>query len=129
METVADRIIRLVDICCDGNRSEFARRIGLTPAYISKIDKERDRTPSDRTLADICREFNVNRHWLETGEGEMFNNLDKEREIALFFRQVSGHPDTELDQFRQNLVMALAKLDESEWETVLRIIKKLSGNE
>lgn len=29
------------------------------------------RTPSDRILADICREFNIHREWLEHGEGPM----------------------------------------------------------
>ena len=125
MKNIADRIIKLVDICCEGNRSEFARRIGLTPAYISKIDKERDRTPSERTIADICREFNVNKHWLETGEGEMFKSLEREAEIAMFFRSV-GQPDGELDQFKQNLILALAKLDESEWEVIAGIAKKLA---
>ena len=125
MKNVADRIIELVDICCEGNRSEFARRIGLTPAYISKIDKERDRIPSERTIADICREFNVNKHWLETGEGEMFKSLEREAEIAMFFRSV-GQPDGELDQFKQNLILALAKLDESEWEVIAGIAKKLA---
>lgn len=32
-----------------------------------------ERAPSDRTIMDICREFNVNEHWLRTGEGEMYD--------------------------------------------------------
>lgn len=127
MKTIADRIVELVDVCCNGNRSEFARKIDLTPAYISIIDKERDRTPSERTLSDICREFNVNMHWLKTGEGEMFNPIEKEVEIMRFVARITHKNESELDQFRLNLISALAKLDESEWETLAKIIDKLAN--
>ena len=40
------------------------------------------RTPSDRILADICREFNIRREWLETGEGPMrYPQLDTDMEL------------------------------------------------
>ena len=32
------------------------------------------RSFSRRTLADICEKFNVNPEWLETGEGEPYND-------------------------------------------------------
>ena len=58
LETISQRIIKIVN-ALGGNKSEFARRINLTPAYISKLDKKPDMIPSDRTITDICREFNV----------------------------------------------------------------------
>ena len=70
METISQRIIKIVN-ALGGNKSEFARRINLTPAYISKLDKKPDMIPSDRTITDICREFNVSEHWLRTGEGDI----------------------------------------------------------
>ncbi len=105
-------------------QARFAERLNITQNYVAVIEIGQ-RTPSERTLADICREFNVNRHWLETGEGEMFNSLEREAEIAMFFRTV-GHPDGELDHFKQNLILALAQLDESEWEVIADIVKKLA---
>lgn len=48
----------------------FANKLSLTRNYISLIEKG-DRTPSDRTISDICREFNVNESWLRTGKGLM----------------------------------------------------------
>lgn len=48
----------------------FANRLSLTRNYISLIEKG-DRTPSDRTISDICREFNINENWLRTGKGNM----------------------------------------------------------
>lgn len=87
------------------------------------------REPSDRTLSDISRMFNVSSDWLLTGEGEMFNNLEKERELALLFRQVSGQPETELDEFKRKLLVTLSKLDTGAWEVLLQIAKDLTSEE
>lgn len=92
MSTIAERIIDVCNSKADGNMSEFARRIAVSPAYISKLKNEPDRVPSDRTISDICREFSVNRAWLETGEGEPFIPLGKKEELKAIFSDVmSGH--------------------------------------
>lgn len=50
---------------------EFAQKLNLSGNFIFLIEKG-ERKPSDRTIADICRIFNVNENWLRTGEGEKF---------------------------------------------------------
>ena len=52
------------------SQAEFGAKINLSQNYIWMIEKG-DRTPSDRTIADIAREFGVSLAWLEDGEGEM----------------------------------------------------------
>lgn len=52
-------------------QNEFADRLNLSRNFIFMVEKG-DRQPSDRTISDICREFNVSEHWLRTGEGEPF---------------------------------------------------------
>ena len=59
METIAERIIEVVNLN-GGNMSAFARRINVTPAYISKLKNDPTRIPSDRTILDICNEFGIN---------------------------------------------------------------------
>ena len=54
------------------NKSGFAKRINVTPSHVSQMCSGA-KVPSDRTIADICREFNINEAWLRTGEGEMLN--------------------------------------------------------
>ena len=77
MEKINDRIAavyRKLDI----KQFEFAERIGVSQAYISKIFKEdSDKTPSDRLIKIISTEFNIDENWLRTGEGEMFNESDE----------------------------------------------------
>ena len=106
MSTIAQRIIEVVD-AKGGNMSEFARKLGLTPAYISKLRKNPDVVPSDRTIMDICREFDVNEHWLRTGEGQMFNELSREEELTRFFAKTLKNPESKT---MRALIYTLAQL-------------------
>lgn len=117
METIATRIIQIVDATC-GNKSEFARRINLTPAYISKLDKQPDCVPSERTISDICREFNVSEKWLRTGEGEMFKPRSRESEIAAFIGQTMKGDNGD---FRRRFVTVLSRLNTEQWELLEQI--------
>ncbi len=92
METISQRIIKIVNTL-GGNKSEFARKINLTPAYISKLDKKPSMIPSDRTITDICREFNVSEHWLRTGEGEMFIQLSEDADFIRVMTEIQVSDD------------------------------------
>lgn len=50
---------------------DFARRLNVSQAFVSQICSGAAK-PSDRTIADICRVFNVNRQYLEQGQEPMF---------------------------------------------------------
>lgn len=67
---INDRIIQIIDEDCGGNRSEFARRLEITPTYAAQFYKG-ERIPGDRIVSSICREFNIRREWLENGEKPM----------------------------------------------------------
>lgn len=76
METINQRIYKAFTEL-GIKQVEFANRLGVSQAYISKLFKENsDKRPSERTINDICREFNVNKEWLLTGMGEMFATED-----------------------------------------------------
>lgn len=71
MRTVNDRISILID-ALGIKQKDFAQRINLKPNTLSMI-KNKKRNVTDRVLDDICREFNVSKKWLISGEGEMYN--------------------------------------------------------
>lgn len=52
-------------------KSDFAEKLGISQAFVSQMCSG-VREPSDRTISDICRVFNVNRRYLEYGEDPMF---------------------------------------------------------
>lgn len=69
MVTISDRISQVVK---DSGltKTAFAKRINISQPYLSQLCGG-GYTPSDRTIADICREFHVRREWLENGEEPM----------------------------------------------------------
>lgn len=81
METINSRIAQVIDTQCRGNKSAFARELGITPAYAAQLYSGQ-REPSNRTISDICRIFAIREEWLRTGRGEMQPPMTKEEEIA-----------------------------------------------
>ena len=73
-------------------QEEFAAKIGLSRNFIWMIEKG-DRTPSDRTIADICREFGISEHWLRTGEGEMQIQMSEDDELTQIFTEIGASDD------------------------------------
>ncbi len=53
------------------NQTEFGNRIGVKQSSVAGYETG-VRVPLDSIIVSICREFNVNKTWLETGKGEMF---------------------------------------------------------
>ena len=67
MNTINDRIALLIkDLGI--TRSSFADRIRVSRPFVSELCSG-VKQPSDRTIADIAREFGVSLAWLEDGEG------------------------------------------------------------
>ena len=54
---------------------EFGTQIGIKKSSVSLIEAGKT-NPSEQTLLLICDKFNINRTWLETGEGEMFRHQE-----------------------------------------------------
>lgn len=103
-------------------QDDFSSRIGLSRNFIAQIETGA-KTPSDRTVNDICREFNVNEEWIRTGKGEMFIDISREKEIARFTKDLMlGEPDS----FKNRLISALAKLSVEEWEVLEKIARTMA---
>ena len=120
METINDRIAQLINEKCEGNKSAFARRLNITPAYAAQLYSGA-REPSDRTISDICREFGCDEVWLRTGEGEPFRQETRQELIMRFAVQtVKGS-----NEFRKALVAMLATLDDSEWDGLENLLDKM----
>lgn len=85
------------------SQRQFAKKINLDAGYFSKIMRGKV-NPPDRILLLIENVFNVNKGWLENGEGEMFCNQG----ISLAKRQVLESIDT-LNEEQVNAVSAFIK--------------------
>ena len=121
MNELSKRISTLIE-SLGLKKTAFADKINVSQAFVSQLCAG-TKQPSDRTIADICREFNVNEEWLRTGQGEMFKPLSRSEVIADFAGELLK---TEDDRFKRRLIELLAELDESEWEMLERLANKLT---
>ena len=67
MDKIANRV-KLIRTDWVLSQVEFAKRIGVTNAHISAIEKGKT-MPSQAIVKLICKEFKVNEQWLRTGTG------------------------------------------------------------
>ena len=118
MEHLSERIVELIKTL-GIKKTIFARTLNVSQAFVSQLCSG-ERIPSDRTIADICREFDVSEEWLRTGRGPMFVEKSRDEELAEFFGHVLAR-----DDFKQRLLAALSRLDESEWTMLEQVARKL----
>ena len=105
----------------DLTQQDFAERIGLKQNSIALIESGK-RNISNQAVLSICRTFSVNETWLRTGEGEIFNEMWREEQIAYYLGDIFSEPG---DTFKKRLVAALAAMDETEWAAVEAFARKL----
>lgn len=111
---------------------ELRKQVNLTQqAFADRLNLKRNTVgsyevnvvePSDRTISDICREFNINETWLRTGEGEMFNQITRSEKIAAFLGDITENDD---DDFKRRFVEMLAELEPEDWKLLERMAEKL----
>ncbi len=112
MQQITNRIALIVDERCNGNKSAFARRINITPAYSAQLYTGQ-RVPSDRTITDICRVFGVSEMWLRTGEGKPYPERGRLEELSYMAGRFLSSEPTE---FQQRFAMMMYGLTDEEWK-------------
>lgn len=107
----------------DMTQQAFADKIGMKQNTIAQYEMGRT-VPSDAIIFSICREFNVNEHWLRDGTGNMFIERDIEDQLMEWAGKVLGDQDS---KFKKRFVTMLMGLTEDEWEFLERKAKELVG--
>lgn len=64
--------IKIVREALHLSQREFGERLGVSRDVISNIEYGRV-VPKKLLVQHMCQQYKVNTHWLETGEGEMFD--------------------------------------------------------
>lgn len=90
MTTFSDRLNQIIS---DSGltKTAFAKRIEVSQGFVSQLCSG-SFNPSPRTISAICREFNVRREWLETGEGTM-KLPEIDTDLAIINDLLSGDSD------------------------------------
>lgn len=105
-------------------QEEFANSICMSRSNLSNIEKDRF-TITDRVIATICTRFNVDEHWLRTGEGNMFRKITQDEELAGLFGELLREDAPEIAKIKKKLILELLKLDDQQFESAVSFAKRL----
>lgn len=123
MVNISDRISQVVKES-GLTKTAFAKRINISQPYLSQLCGG-GYTPSDRTIADICREFHVRREWLETGEGPM--RLPEPDEDLDYINRLLADDDAETVRFIKNFLRAYNDLAPADQKIIDNLIHTLTN--
>lgn len=105
-------------------QAEFASGLNISGNFVYRLEKE-GRSPSDRTILDICRVYGVNEVWLRTGVGEMFRSRSREEEITSFLGSLVGGSASD---FQLSFISALAKMTPEQWDDLERLMASMADS-
>ena len=105
------------------SQTEFGVNIGVGLGVVRNLESSIT-LPSPAQIDLIVRVFNVNRAWLETGEGEMFVEMSRAEKIG---RSVSDVLADKPESFRHWLVGVLIDLDDDGWQLLEDAAKLFAG--
>lgn len=102
------------------SQADFGSKISVQQGTVAGYENG-SRIPIDAIINLICREFNVNEHWLRTGEGEKTEPRSRDNELSDFLGDVLK----DRDNFRRRFIASLAVLSVDDWEALEKIAAKL----
>ena len=106
------------------SQSAFGKRLKISQSQIASYETGY-RNITDRTINDICREFNINKEWLSTGNGEMYNPISEDEELAFLMGQITAGDNLLLKQ----LIKVLSQIDNDEdLDLILNLSKRLAAS-
>ena len=98
-------------------QAEFAQALGLGPYGTANWEKKDAQIPTESMQLLICKTFGINKHWLETGEGEMLDDVPDPLEE--YCRQRGLSP------LACGIVKDFVELDAEQREAFLTIARRL----
>ena len=100
---------------------QFAERLSITQNYVTQIETN-SKSPGDRLISDICREFHISEEWLRTGKGEMDAPTDDD--FAKVCLEIGA-----TDKRLQKAIIELWKMPPQDRELLWNFLEKLVNSE
>lgn len=122
MHTRIDRVVKESGL----TKTAFGKRIGIGQSMTSMICNGTAK-PSDRTIADICREFSVRREWLERGEGPM-RYPQPDTDMELINALLAGEPAATV-RFVKRFMRGYLQLTPDRQAVMDEVLEELSKQE
>lgn len=117
--------VRAIRLKMDLSMDKFGALLGVSGTAISLIESGKNNV-SDRIKVNIISVLGVNPEYFKADNVPMFPPRTRKQEIASFFREVENAPE---DSIKSRLIQVLAELDESQWQLIADMAKKLTEKE
>lgn len=121
--TAMNQRMKMVREALGMSQANFAESADIGLGVIKNIDSNRTE-PNDHFYNVLCARYNINRTWLETGEGEMFVEMSRAEKIGRFVADVLADKP---ESFRHWLVGVLIDLDDDGWQLLEDAAKLFAG--
>jgi DNA-binding XRE family transcriptional regulator len=105
-------------------KAKFAEKLGVSAPYVTMLCSGAG-NPSDRTISDICRVFNVNRRYLEQGEEPMFlPELDPDTDFINALLENSDSPFVDVIRKILRVYVELPPEDQKKFDSFVDSLKE-----
>lgn len=95
------------------SQKDFAERLGLSENFVWMVEKG-SRIPSDRTISDMCRIFDIQEDWLRDGLEPMRAAKSREEEIA----ELVGNALQGSSEFKKAVIKMICSRSDKELEVL-----------
>lgn len=103
-------------------QKEIGEILGVGRDTIANIENDRV-NPSDLFINHFCREFNINKDWINTGEGEPYLSVisDQDEILADIFASITLDENVKL----KCVIEKLSRLDEEYLDVIEKLVEGL----
>lgn len=108
----------------DLTQEKFAERLGIKRNTVATYETGKSE-PMDNIIVSICREFNVNKDWLLTGKGDIYNI--PEDEVAAVVSDLLEESNPFYDIII-SIMKSYKKLDDKSQAALNSLIQELMEN-
>lgn len=104
-------------------QAQFAERLNLSRNYVAMIEIGQ-REPGDRTIADICRVFDIREEWLRDGLEPMRSPKSREEEVSeMVAKALNGD-----NEFKKAVIRMICNRTDAELETLNNALREIYEN-
>ena len=108
-------------------QQEFADKLKISRGNIGAYEVGKN-APSDAVIALICKTFNVNETWLRSGEGETFEELPEEDEVAAYVSDLLEDDENPLYDIIKGIMKTYSELTPKSQTAIRDFSAKLMEN-
>ena len=124
MESIGERL-RIIRKTEKLTLEDFGKRLGAKKSTISQLENGKNNLTEQMKVA-ICKEYNVNREWLENGTGEMF--LSPSDDIGDLISEIIENKDEDFYKMVLELVRTYQQLSPDSKKVLIDFARKYQEN-